>query len=39
VPALTRLIDVLEESGDLDRKTEGLARLTTMPAAPPAAPG
>jgi NAD-specific glutamate dehydrogenase len=25
VPALTRLIDVLEESGDLDRKTEGLA--------------
>jgi len=25
VPALTRLIEVLEESGDLDRKTEGLA--------------
>lgn len=25
VPALTRLIDVLEENGDLDRKTEGLA--------------
>lgn len=25
VPALVRLIDVLEENGDLDRKTEGLA--------------
>ena len=25
VPAFARLIDVLEESGDLDRKTEGLA--------------
>ena len=25
MPAWSRLIDVLEESGDLDRKTEGLA--------------